>query len=118
MKKRCLICGKEFETIKGGNKRLYCFECSPQTKNSGTAITYIRQAIKRQLVLYKGGKCECCGYDKCINALQLHHRNPEEKEFEISDYTYFTLRPMEEYYKEADKCDLLCSNCHIEKHSK
>lgn len=81
MKKRCLICGKEFETIKGGNKRLYCFECSPQTKNSGTAITYIRQAIKRQLVLYKGGKCECCGYDKCINALQLHHRNPEEKEF-------------------------------------
>ena len=21
---------------------------------------------------------------------------------------------MERYYKEADKCDLLCTNCHIE----
>lgn len=118
MKRICPICNREFDTIKGGSKRLYCFECSPQIKHGGTAITYIRQAIKKQLVLYKGGKCEYCGYNRCINALQLHNRNPEEKEFEISDYAYFTLRPMEEYYKEADKCDLLCSNCHIEKHSK
>ena len=23
---------------------------------------------------------------------------------------------MEEYYNEVDKCELLCCNCHIEKH--
>ena len=50
--------------------------------DGSTAISYIRRAIKKQLVLYKGGSCARCGYNRDIRALQLHHRNPEEKSFE------------------------------------
>lgn len=116
--KKCLICENEFKIKDKGYTRKYCYKCSPSVNKPDTAITYIRKAIKKQLVKYKGNKCQKCGYNKCIEALQFHHINPEDKLFEISDYTYFTIRPMEEYYKEADKCDLLCSNCHIEEHLK
>lgn len=27
-------------------------------------------------IAYKGGKCQCCGYDKCIQALEFHHIDP------------------------------------------
>ena len=117
MIKQCDICKKEFKTKKFGTKRRYCFECSPEYSKNGTAISYIRKAIKKELVRYKGGKCEKCGYNKCIEALQFHHINPEEKSFEISNFEYLKIRPMEEYYKEVDKCKLLCCNCHIEEHN-
>jgi hypothetical protein len=29
----------------------------------------------------RGGKCERCGYDVNLSALEFHHKNPEEKEF-------------------------------------
>lgn len=116
--KKCLICEKEFEIQDKGHTRKYCYECSPCVIKPDTAITHIRKAIKIQLIKYKGGKCKNCGYDKCIEALQFHHRNENEKLFEISQYQHITIRPMDEYYKEADKCDLLCSNCHIEEHLK
>ena len=32
-----------------------------------------RRRIKRQLVLEAGGRCELCGYDRCLAALQFHH---------------------------------------------
>ena len=64
-----------------------------------------RTSREKELIKYKGGCCQKCGYNKCLEALQLHHRNPEEKEFELSDYKYFKIMPMERYYKEADKCD-------------
>ena len=61
-----------------------------------------------------GGKCIKCGYDKCLEALVFHHRNPSEKEFNLGDKRgYNEQRLMEE----LNKCDLLCSNCHIEIHS-
>ena len=28
------------------------------------------------MVDYKGGKCERCGYDKNISALEFHHLDP------------------------------------------
>lgn len=72
-----------------------------------------RQKLKEKLVNYKGGKCEICGYDKCIAALDFHHLNPEEKEFGI---TNGKVIPFELAKKEADKCILVCSNCHREIH--
>ena len=35
-------------------------------------------------VEYKGDKCSLCGYYKCISALEFHHTNPNEKDFQIS----------------------------------
>lgn len=123
MTKNCIICGKEFETLPKGGARKYCFECSPSyehgsNKGRASAITCIRHAIKKELVHYKGGKCEECGYDKCLGVLQFHHTNPQEKDFDLSAQYNGGHLDMEKLYKEADKCKLLCANCHGEKHFK
>ena len=68
------------------------------------------------MVEYKGGKCEICGYDRCITALEFHHLNRGEKDFSISESTY--SRSMEDLKKEVDKCILVCANCHREIHEK
>ena len=120
--KTCLICGKSFLPIAKGYGRKYCFECSPSyekgnNQERGIAITALRQALKRELVRYKGGKCEVCGYDKNIQSLQFHHRNPKEKDFTISAQMGPSTFNIEEYKKEVDKCDLVCANCHAEIHS-
>lgn len=72
-----------------------------------------RNTIKQRLVEYKGGKCQICGYNRCINALEFHHLNPKEKDFTISGGTksFDSLKP------EVDKCILVCSNCHREIHA-
>ena len=71
--------------------------------------------IKKFLVEYKGGKCEKCGYHKCIQALEFHHRNPEEKKFALSKIS--PSISLTELAAEVDKCILLCANCHRELHS-
>lgn len=71
-----------------------------------------RRTIKKSLVSYKGGSCEICGYNKCINALQFHHLNPNEKDFDISK----DIKPLDKVKDELDKCILVCSNCHSEIH--
>lgn len=61
-----------------------------------------------------GGKCQRCGYDKCINALQFHHVDPLTKKFEPS---YVIMRfTWERAFEELKKCILVCSNCHAELH--
>ena len=117
--KICEICGKSFTTIKYGQNRKYCFECSPYSyKEQSKNITAIRTAIKKQLVKYKGGKCEICGYNKSLRALQFHHINPEEKDFSISNNLLNGHFNMNDFYNEIDKCKLLCANCHAEEHER
>ena len=84
------------------------------TKCRMDAVSRKRRKIKQQLVEYKGNKCEICGYDKCIAALEFHHKDYTEKDFSISNKgsTY----GIEKAKKEVDKCLLLCSNCHKELH--
>lgn len=71
-----------------------------------------RRRVKIELVEYKGGECEECGYKKCIDALEFHHKDPNEKDFTISGKSW----SFERLKKEADKCILVCSNCHKEIH--
>ena len=72
-----------------------------------------RNRLKEKLVEYKGGKCEICGYDKCVEALEFHHLDPTEKEFGISSYSSLSF---EKAKNEVDKCVLVCANCHREIH--
>jgi hypothetical protein len=62
------------------------------------------------LLKIHGSKCSVCSYDKCSSALQFHHIDPSEKEFEISESAY----SLENLIAEAKKCVLLCANCHAE----
>ena len=72
-----------------------------------------RRENKRLLVEYKGGECERCGYNKCIGALEFHHLDPTEKEFPLTGNTNSLVRQK----AEADKCILVCANCHREIHN-
>jgi transposase len=72
-----------------------------------------RQKMKEKAVEYLGGKCIVCGYNKCVWALEFHHRDPNEKDFGISQYDSLNWDVIR---IELDKCDLLCSNCHKEHH--
>lgn len=109
--KICALCGKQFETIKYGGKRIYCFECNPQ--GTTNAVTLIRHKAKEIGIEKLGGKCFKCGNTKPY-LLDFHHRNPSEKDSELSDLAkgYDLTR----FFKELEKCDLLCSNCHREFH--
>jgi len=69
-----------------------------------------RKQLKVLLVEYKGGCCELCGYNKCIRALEFHHKDPTTKSFGLGFSTY-SLTKMK---AEADLCSLLCANCHRE----
>ena len=84
-------------------------------KSNYRSLKKARQRLKKKLVDYKGGKCEICGYDKCINALDFHHLNPNEKDFGISNYMVLSFDKLK---KEVDKCILVCANCHREIHAK
>ena len=76
-----------------------------------------KRAWSRKLELIKmmGGKCCRCGYDRNIAALEFHHQNPEEKEFQL-DARHLSNTSMEHILEESKKCILLCSNCHKEVH--
>jgi len=71
-----------------------------------------RKAIKQRLVDAFGGKCGKCGYDKCLNALEFHHLDPSQKDFNIRK----SIRRWDVIVAEAKKCVCLCSNCHEEFH--
>lgn len=116
--KICEICGKSFEIMDNGWTRKYCYECSPhedENMSHAQAVTIKRRAIKKMLIEYKGGKCEHCGYDKCMRALEFHHLNPNEKDFGLSRCLSKSVSSLK---KEVDKCILLCSNCHAEEHER
>lgn len=85
-----------------------CKECRKD------AVIDIRRRNKIKLVEYKGGKCEKCGYDKCIDALEFHHLNPNEKDFGVS---CGDTRSLEKLKSEVDKCIMVCANCHREIHA-
>ena len=78
------------------------------------AVRKRRQKIRRMAVEYKGGKCEICGYARCPEALEFHHKEDVNKEFGISDKGY--TRSWAAVQRELDKCVILCANCHREVH--
>lgn len=81
----------------------------------GYSVEY-RNKKKLQAVTYKGGKCEICGYDKCIRALEFHHLDSNEKDFNISSSQGDKRWNNQDFKAELDKCILVCSNCHREIH--
>ena len=70
--------------------------------------------MRNILIEMKGGSCEKCGYNKCVSALDFHHKNPNEKDFGLSSNG--NTQSWKKLTQEADKCLLLCANCHRELH--
>ena len=71
-----------------------------------------RRKVKRILVEEAGGRCVLCGYDRCVQALHFHHVDPGAKGFSLSFGGY--THGIDRLRREAEKCVLVCSNCHAE----
>jgi len=102
------VCPKHGKTIfvirsEGGYR---CGKCRM------AAVSNWRRRVKRRLVERAGGACQLCGYDRYDGVLQFHHVDPQSKEFAISRNG--TTRSWAELCAEADKCALVCANCHAE----
>lgn len=105
--KVCLICGAKFvPKNNSANQRSCCYTCMPDGQQL-TRGDFLAKIKKQQ-----GGKCQRCGYDKCLKALEFHHLDPQQKDFTISN-DHFKLA---EAIEETKKCILICSNCHRELH--
>lgn len=79
------------------------------------AVRKRRKKVRQMAVAYKGGRCERCGYDRCTDALEFHHKNRSQKDFGISEKGY--TRSWARVRNELDKCVLICANCHRELHT-
>lgn len=87
-------------------------------KNPNDYIKQKERALTRklELIAMRGGKCEICGYDKNIAALDFHHKDPSTKKFQL-DSRHLSNTTTEDIIEESKKCILVCSNCHRELHN-
>jgi len=115
----CKFCGethksKFYEVTDGHSKKKHIHKSVCKKCHSIRTNCYIQQ-YKKDCVLYKGGKCSICGYNKCIGSLVFHHRDPK-----IKDPNWHRMRSwkLDRIKKEIDKCVLVCANCHGEIHYK
>jgi len=72
----------------------------------------MRVRLRGELLASRGGHCQNCGYDRAPAALEFHHRNARTKDFTLSSVSTVPAR----IWAEAEKCDLLCANCHRRRH--
>ena len=109
MEMSCKIHGETtWYTNKNGTGRR-CRKCMVDNVNKR------RRKVKLMAVEYKGGKCQICQYDKCVDALDFHHLDSSQKDFGLAEKGH--CRSWEVVKKELDKCVCICANCHRELHS-
>ena len=101
----------EWHLCENEAKRKYC---STKCKNKA-AVDRFRKNLKLKAVEYKGGKCQLCGYNKSVWALQFHHIDPSQKDFHLGENGH--TRKWDVVKTELDKCACLCANCHAEVHA-
>jgi hypothetical protein len=113
--------GRERKYISGHNGRKYDDPTQHKRewnhRNREARYEYKKKyGYKRrsQLLTECGGKCIICEmeYDgKNAPKFDFHHRNPEEKEFNIG-LDKIVVFAWKKILEEAKKCDIVCSNCH------
>jgi len=85
------------------------------SKNS-EAVKRWRRNCKNRIIVSLGGKCCVCGYDRCQEALALHHLDPSQK-----DFSFGAIRANPKNWQalvaEIKKCVLVYHNCHSEIHA-
>lgn len=104
MEKRCDVHGLVRFML--GGQKWYC----PQCRSS--AVLRAKRKQKKRALEFLGGHCIRCGYNKCPDALEFHHTEPEHKDLAIGS----TNRAWDVIERELKKCILLCANCHREEH--
>ena len=92
--------------FKRGDGTFRCGRCASQW------VVNNRINKKKKLVELFGGKCKVCGYNTYAGALDFHHKDPSKKSFSLS--VRGLCYAWDSVLAEANKCILLCKNCHSE----
>jgi hypothetical protein len=107
MKYQCRTCPTTGKENFYNTARYQCKTC--WNKRTGDAGKEKVRSLKTEY----GGKCTRCGYDKCFDALEFHHTDPNTKEFHIGERRGLNIDALR---VELNKCILVCRNCHTELH--
>ena len=101
--RRCFKCGETRVEMFSPRRRRECRKCHSQ---AGLERGRDQKQKARDVL---GRKCAICGYDKYQVSLDIHHKNPNNK-----DPNYATMRgwSWERIVEELEDCVLLCRNCH------
>ena len=129
----CCRCGGEkdveqfsFKNKKNNIRNSTCKECFKTVRRTWY-LKYKKQIIEKNTrnrnkniewfkEYRKKLKCIKCG-ENHISCLEFHHKNPKNKEYNVSSITSGTYG-IETIMKEIKKCDVLCANCHRKEHYK
>lgn len=112
---KCIKCDK---TLTGLQKKYCSVACKGKAHQNNSYQAQQNRGRKRKLELIKqmGGGCSSCGYNKNTAALDFHHVDESTKSFQL-DLRSLSNRTMSKIKNEANKCILLCANCHREHHN-
>lgn len=112
-KKLSQIIGCSYNTVK--------FHINPRYRKKHLRranVSSKERAAKHKFILvqFLGGQCSECGFRDCYSALEFHHRDPSTKIGRgVSDVLTGSF---DKALEEAEKCVLLCGNCHQMLHEK
>lgn len=114
-RKRCLDCYSDFEK----RNRVRCTTCkrtfwstvhANDVECADCRNNARRRALKTRAIMYMGGGCWHCGYNRTARALHFHHVQGEK------DFVIASTQNWERVLVELSKCVLVCANCHAEIH--
>jgi hypothetical protein len=100
----------EFSIRKRGLQYVYRTECK---RCFSLSISRIIRRKRTEVKLHFGGRCTLSGYSRCLDAFEFHHI--EKKESTLSQM--YSRSSYSKILKEAEKCQLICANCHREHHA-
>ena len=75
-----------------------------------------RQARRDYIQAAKDGPCMDCGVEYPHYVMDFHHRDPDTKSFSVASMVGRGSASIDLIQEEIDKCDLICANCHRERH--
>lgn len=120
----CKSCGISFDKVKRKITRSrvrtrrenVCVECWRKRANKYSLARKKKWVeFKREIIRDRGG-CLKCNYKDIayVSVFVFHHRNPTEKKGHLSTImgAGFNQDNQKLFLEEANKCDLLCKNCH------
>ena len=108
VERKCYVCGETDPEKFYGHKRSICGVCRNKYNHKKA------QEKRKFMIEYLGGSCLSCGYSKYSCSLDVHHKDPKEKDINFNTSRYWSK---EKLIVELNKCILLCKNCHAAHHS-
>ena len=148
MQKQCCTCKKVKDASEFGKNRANkdglcetCRKCRSEydkedrirfpEKNKNQSKNYYQhrkkayRELKRKCFEYLGGKCIKCGFKRYLSAIDFHHLDPKEKDYEMGNLIIDNCSVKTDINKvfkkvkpELDKTVPMCRNCHIYEHRK